>query len=133
MKKTILLSIMALVFVFTNAVKADIALSGYVEFFAGSADQAKYRGSANHGLDQSGLTNGNYSRITATYGSTLDSGIEVSGVYTADARDCAASGNNSDGTAAAQQSGNCDVVDFNFMSFSGNFGTFSIEIGRAHV
>ena len=126
MKKTIILSIVALAFAFANVAKADIALSGYVEFFAGSADQAKYRGSANHGLDQSGLSNGNYSRITATYGSTLDSGIEVSGVYTADARDCAASGNNSDGTAAAQQSGNCDVVDFNFMSFSGGFGTVSI-------
>jgi len=126
MKKTIILSIIALAFAFTNAVKADIALSGYVEFFAGSADQAKYRGSANHGLDQSGLSNGNYSRITASYSSTLDSGIEVSGTYTADARDCAASGNNSDGTAAAQQSGNCDVVDFNFLSFSGGFGTISI-------
>ena len=41
----------ALVFAFTNAVKADIALSGYVEFFAGSADQAKLRGSENHGVD----------------------------------------------------------------------------------
>ena len=126
MKKTIILSIIALVFAFTNASRADIALSGYVEFFAGSADQSKYRGSEHHGLDQSGLSNGNYSRITATYGSTLDSGIEVSGVYTADARDCAAENNNADGTAAAQQSGNCNVVDFNFMSFSGGFGTISV-------
>jgi hypothetical protein len=127
MKKTIILSIIALVFAFTNAIKAEgIALSGYVEFFAGSADQTKYRGLENHGLDQGGLSNGNYSRITATYGSTLDSGIEVSGVYTADARDCATQANNADGTAAGQQSGNCNVVDFNFMSFSGNFGTVSI-------
>jgi len=115
MKKTIILSIIAIAFAFTNAVKADIALSGYVEFFAGSADQAKYNGAANHGIDQAGLSNGNYSRITANYGSTLDSGIEVSGVYTADARDC-----------TGGSTGNCDVVDFNFMSFSGNFGTISI-------
>ena len=38
MKKTIILSIVALAFAFAN-VAADIALSGYVEFFAGSADQ----------------------------------------------------------------------------------------------
>ena len=44
MKKTIILSIIALAFAFTNAVKADIALSGYVEFFAGSADQSKLKG-----------------------------------------------------------------------------------------
>mgnify|MGYP001222092234 CR=1 FL=1 len=125
MKKTIILSIIALTFAFTNAVKADIALSGYVEFFAGSADQSKLRGSENHGVDQSGLSNGNYSRIDATYSTTLDSGIEVSGTYTADARDCAANGNNADGTAA-NQNGNCNVVDFNFMSFSGGFGTISI-------
>jgi hypothetical protein len=122
MKKTIILSIIALAFAFTNAARADIALSGYVEFFAGSADQAKYRGSGNHGLDQGGLTNGNYSRITATYSSTLDSGIEVAGTYTADARDCAASANNT------TQSGNCDVVDFNFLSFSGGFGT--VQVGE---
>jgi len=126
MKKTIILSIIALAFALTNAVKADIALSGYVEFFAGSAEQTRYRGSENHGLDQSGLSNGNYSRIDATYSTTLDSGIEVAGTYTADARDCATQPNTAAGAAAAQQSGNCNVVDFNFMSFSGNFGTISI-------
>ena len=126
MKKTIILSMIALVFAFTNAVKADIALSGYVEFFAGSADQTTLNGNEHHGIDQAGLNNGNYSRITATYDTTLDSGIEVSGVYTADARDCAVQANNADGTAAGQQSGNCNVVDFNFMSFSGNFGTISV-------
>ena len=40
MKKTIILSIMALAFAFTNAVKAEMSLSGYTEFFAGSADQS---------------------------------------------------------------------------------------------
>jgi len=126
MKKTIILSIIALAFAFTNAVKADIALSGYVEFFAGSADQTTLNGNEHHGIDQAGLNNGNYSRIDATYSTTLDSGIEVSGTYTADARDCATQANNADGTAAGQQAGNCNVVDFNFMSFSGNFGTISV-------
>ena len=115
MKKTLLLVISALVLAFSSVVKAEISLSGYVEFFAGSADQSKYNGTENHGIDQSGLSNGNYSRITAAYGSTLDSGIEVSGTYTADARDC--KGGNT---------GNCTVVDFNFMSFSGGFGTISV-------
>jgi hypothetical protein len=126
MKKTIILSILALVFGFASAVKADIALSGYVEFFAGSADQSKYNGAENHGLDQAGLNNGNYSRIDATYSTTLDSGIEVAGTYTADARDCATQANTAAGGAAAQQAGNCNVVDFNFLSFSGGFGTFSV-------
>ena len=126
MKKTIILSIVALMFAFTNAIKADISLSGYVEFFAGSADQSLYKARGDHALDQAGLINGNYSRIDASYSTTLDSGIEVSGTYTADARDCATQANNSDGTAAGQQSGNCNVVDFNFMSFSGGFGTFSV-------
>ena len=76
-------------------------------------------------MDQSGLSNGNYSRIDATYSTTLDSGIEVAGTYTADARDCTASQNTAAG-AGANQNGNCDVVDFNFMSFSGGFGTISI-------
>ena len=57
-------------------------------------------------------------------------GIEVSGTYTVDARDCATQANNADGTAAGQQSGNCNVVDFNFMSFSSTFGT--VSIGERH-
>jgi len=44
MKKTIILSILALVFGFTSAVKAEMSLSGYAEFFAGSADQGTYNG-----------------------------------------------------------------------------------------
>jgi len=126
MKKTLLISISVLILALSSLVKAEISLSGYVEFFAGSADQSKFRGLENHGQDQSGLTNGNYSRIDAAYSSTLDSGIEVSGAYTLDARDCATQANNADGTAAGQQSGNCNVVDFNHLSFSGNFGTISV-------
>ena len=80
MKKTIILSILALVFAFTSTVKADISLSGYTEFFAGSADQSKYQGVDNvSGIDTAGFKNGNYSRITAGYSSTLDNGIDVSG------------------------------------------------------
>ena len=63
MKKTLLLVISALVLAFSSVVKAEISLSGYVEFFAGSADQSKYNGTENHGIDQSGLSNGNYSRL----------------------------------------------------------------------
>ena len=37
MKKTIILSVLALVFAFTSSVKAEMSLSGYAEFFAGSA------------------------------------------------------------------------------------------------
>jgi hypothetical protein len=125
MKKTLILSISALILSFSSIVKAEISLSGYVEFFAGSADQSKYKGTDNHGIDQAGLSNGNYSRITASYGTTLDSGIEVAGTYTADARDCSADNNTSAGVAT-NQGGNCNVVDFNFMSFSGNFGTVSV-------
>jgi hypothetical protein len=115
MKKTILIGISTLLLVFSSVVKAEISLSGYSEFFAGSADQSLYKASANHGLDQSGFSNGNYSRITANYDSTLDSGIEVSGVYTVTGRDC-----------QGDKTGNCNVVNFNFMTFSGGFGAVSV-------
>ena len=53
MKKTIILSILALAFALQSAVKAEMSLSGYTEFFAGSADQSKI-GVDNHGIDQAG-------------------------------------------------------------------------------
>ena len=112
MKKTILIGISALVLAFTNVVKADFNMSGYQEFFAGSADQSIAEGATNHGRDKSGMDNGNYSRIDATYSSTLDSGIEVAGVYTVTARDCQGS-----------RQGNCGVVNYNNVSLSG--GLFS--------
>ena len=77
MNKTILMVVSLLALVFTSVLKAEISLSGYQEFFAGSADQATAMGDNEHGLDKSGMTNGNYSRITATGSATLDSGIEV--------------------------------------------------------
>ena len=120
MKKTIILGISALVLSLTSVVKADMSLSGYQEFFAGSADQTAYQGLANHGLDLAGMSNGFYGRVDANYSTTLDNGIEVSGTYNVHARDCTAS------AAAANHSANCNVVDFNFVSFSGGFGTISI-------
>ena len=116
MKKTIILSIMALVFAFTSAVKAEMSLSGYTEFFAGSADQSTYLGTDNaSGLDPAGLKNGNYSRVTANYSSTMDSGIEVSGTMNLTTRDC-----------QGDKDGNCNVVNFNFVNMSGGFGTVSV-------
>ena len=116
MKKTIILGILTMVFGLTNAVKAEMSLSGYAEFFAGSADQGTYNGVANQsGIDKAGLDNGNYSRVTANYSTTLDNGIEVGGTMSMTNRDC--QGNNDD---------NCDVVNHNMLNFSGNFGTISI-------
>ena len=116
MKKTIILSIMALVFAFTSAVKAEMSLSGYTEFFAGSADQSIAEGADNaQGIDQAGLDNGNYSRVTANYSTTLDSGIDVGGTMNLTTRDC-----------QGDKTGNCNVVNFNMVNFSGNFGTISI-------
>ena len=81
MKKTIILSIFSFSFAFTNAVKADMSLSGYAEFFAGSADQSKYLGVDNKTMV---LTSWSFQMVTIqelllTYSSTLDSGIDVSG------------------------------------------------------
>ena len=116
MKKTIILSIMALAFAFTNALKAEMSLSGYTEFFAGSADQSTYNGVDNvSAIDQAGLDNGNYSRVTANYSTTLDSGIDVGGTMNLTTRDC-----------QGDKTGNCNVVNFNMVNFSGNFGTISI-------
>tara|TARA_E500000075_G_C6945599_1_gene296866 strand:+ start:71 stop:1195 length:1125 start_codon:yes stop_codon:yes gene_type:complete len=116
MKKIIILGIMALAFAFTSAVKAEMSLSGYQEFFAGSADQSTYQGRENDSdQDQAGIKNGQYTRITANYSSTLDSGIDVSGVLTVMSRDC-----------QGADTTNCGVVNHNFVNLSGNFGTISI-------
>mgnify|MGYP001234487924 CR=1 FL=1 len=116
MKKTIILSIIALAFAFTNAAKADMSLSGYTEFFAGSADQSRIYGADNQSaIDNAGLDNGNYSRVTANYASTMDNGIEVSGTMNLTTRDC-----------QGDKDGNCNVVNFNFVNMSGGFGTISV-------
>jgi len=115
MKKTILLGIFALAFAFSSAVKADISLSGYAEFFAGSADQTTADSATNHGIDNAGMDNGTYSRLTATYNSTMDSGITVDGHMEATTRDC-----------QGDKSDNCNVVNWNFVTLSGGFGAISI-------
>ena len=116
MKKTIILSVLALAFAFTSAVKAEMSLSGYQEFFAGSASQNKFKGAEGaHGLDKSGMKNGQYTRVTANYSSTLDSGIDVAGTMNMTTRDCQGS-----------KTGVCDVVNFNFVTLSGGFGSVSI-------
>jgi hypothetical protein len=116
MKKTIILSILAISFAFTSIVKAEMSLSGYTEFFAGSADQSTHYGVANvSGIDKAGMDNGNYGRITANYSTTLDSGIDVSGTMNMTTRDC-----------QGDKTENCNVVNFNFMNFTGNFGTISV-------
>ena len=56
-----------------------------------------------------------YSRITANYSTTLDSGITVDGTFGMTARDC-----------QGDKTGNCNVVNHNFVTFSGGFGSVSI-------
>ncbi len=114
MKKTILLGIFTLLFAVSSNIKADMSLSGYAEFFAGSADQETALGTTNHGLDKAGLDNGTYTRIVADYSSTLDNGIDVNGTMAVSTRDC--SGDKTD---------NCNVTDMNFVTFSGGFGALS--------
>jgi len=115
MNKTILICITALVLAVTSVVKADISISGYQDFFAGSADQAIAEGTTNHGTSKNGMSNGNFSRLNATYSTTLDSGIEVNGSYTANARDC-----------QGNRDAICGVVNFNSVALSGSFGTIGI-------
>jgi len=118
MKKTILLGIFALAFAFSSAVKADVSLSGYAEFMAGSADQTTASPTGVN-YDKAGLDNGLYTRLTATYSTTLDSGIDVDGTMNATTRDC-----------QGDKTDNCNIVNMNFMTFSGGFG--AISIGERH-
>ena len=116
MKKTMLIGISALVLAFTSVVKADISISGYQEFFAGSADQSVY--DANSGVptpNLAGMSNGNFSRLNANYSTTLDSGIDVAGSYTVNARDC-----------QGNRDAICGIVNFNSLALSGSFGTIGV-------
>ena len=84
----------ALGLIISNKTFAEISFSGYQEFFAGSADQSKMLGldtSDQTDQSKSGFDNGTYTRIIASATTTLDSGIEVTGVYTL-AKDNDASG-----------------------------------------
>ena len=53
--------------------------------------------------------------LLLTYSTTLDSGIDVGGTMNLTTRDC-----------QVIKQGNCNVVNFNFVNFSGGFGTISI-------
>ena len=95
---------------------AEMSLSGYTELVAGSADQSTHLGVDNQGgLDKAGLDNGTYSRVTANYSTTLDSGIDVGGTMNLTTRDC-----------QGDKTDNCNVTNFNFITFSGGFGSVSI-------
>ncbi len=95
---------------------AEIEITGYQEFFFGSVSQSYYKGKSNHGIDQAGMSNGTYSRLTAIYNEKLFNGIEVSGIYSLGVRDC-----------MGDKTDNCeDVSNENSLAFSGNFGVFSV-------
>ncbi len=97
---------------------AELNLSGYQEFFAGSSDQSIREGldqSTNTGNSQAGLSNGTYTRLVATATAKLDNGIDVVGVYSIMKDD---------------KGGDGDVLGVstnqNDLSLSGGFGTFTI-------
>ena len=67
-----------------TAAKAELSLSGYQEFYAVSVDQSTEAGlsaSDHTSENRGGLSNGRFTRLIATATSTLDSGLEVTGVY----------------------------------------------------
>ena len=120
MKKFLAMALVAVFGAFVlTAAKAELSLSGYQEFYAVSVDQ-----STAAGLQQdtqtdnasSGLSNGRFTRLIATGTSTLDSGIEVTGVYAI----------SKDGYASGDTDTNTVAVNENSLSFSGGFGTISI-------
>ncbi len=105
-----------IIFAIVKFAHAEMSLSGYTEFVAGSADQSTHLGVDNQGgYDKAGLDNGTYSRVTANYSSTLDSGIDVAGTMNLTTRDC-----------QGDKTDNCNVTNFNFVTFSGGFGSVSI-------
>ena len=119
MKKFFTIALMAVVAVFAASVaKAELSLSGYQEFYAVSVDQTTAAGlatSTNTHESRSGLSNGRFTRLIATATTTLDNGIDVTGVY-----------------AISKDAGSSDTdtrivaVNENSVSFSGGFGTMSI-------
>jgi hypothetical protein len=119
--KLISLIFLANFFAFSSNADGHISLSGYQEFFAGSADQTRTTAldnstGASTNNSYSGFSNGTYTRLVATATTTLDSGIEVTGVLTM-SKD-ADSGGDSDVEAVS--------TDQNDISFSGGFGTIAV-------
>ena len=99
--------------------KAELSISGYQEFYGVSIDQTTAAG-----LDQatqtdnasSGLSNGRFTRIIATGSTTLDSGLEVTGVY-AISKDGAASGDTDTNSVAVNENG---------LYIKGGFGSIGV-------
>ena len=115
MFKTKKLFLLIICFIFSKFSFAEMSITGYTEFFAGSADQSTYQGSSNHGIDKAGLDNGTYSRLTANYSGKLDNGLDLAGTFGMTARDC-----------QGDKTGNCNIVNDNFVTISGGFGSVSV-------
>ena len=106
------------VFVMSIA-KAELSISGYQEFYGVSVDQTTSAGldtATQTDVSQNGLSNGRFTRIIATGSTTLDSGLEVTGVY-AIAKD---------GGAAGDTDTNIVAVNENGLYVSGGFGSIGI-------
>lgn len=106
-------------FVLTTVKAEGISLSGYQEFYAISVDQTTETGldaATNTTENRSGLSNGRFTRIIATATTTLDNGIDVTGVFTV-SKDNDSGGDADTSTVA---------VDENSISFGSSFGTVSI-------
>ena len=120
MKKFFTTALMAVIGAFMlTAAKAEISLSGYQEFYAISIDQTTETGldAALHTTEnRSGLSNGRFTRLIATASTTLDNGIEVTGVYTV-SKDNDSGGDSDTSTVA---------VDENSINFGGAFGNIAI-------
>ncbi len=120
MKKIFTIALITVVAAFTASVsKAELSLSGYQEFYGVSVDQGTTAGfdqATTTPNSRSGLSNGRFTRLIATATTTLDSGIDVTGVY-AIAKD---GGGTAD--AGTQQV----AVNENSLSFGGGFGTVSV-------
>jgi len=120
MKKLLLTALVMTYAVFTMSIaKAELSISGYQEFYGVSVDQTTAAGlttATNTHEARSGLSNGRFTRIIATGSSTLDNGIEVTGVYAI----------SKDGTAAGDTDTNSVAVNENGLYFSGGFGSLGI-------
>ena len=94
-----------------SAAKAEVSLSGYQEFYMGSADQTTQNSlatstGASTNTNFNGFSNGRFTRLIAVGTTTLDSGIEVTGTYTL-SKDNDSNGDNDTGGVAVDQN---DIV-----------------------
>lgn len=118
-KMSKIICFVAISLMFSNKAFSEISFSGYQEFFMGSADQTQMLGLATSDqTDQSmsGLSNGTYTRLVATGSAKLDSGLEVTGVYTIDKDSDNGGDDNNDGVSVAENS----------LTIAGGFGAVAI-------